>query len=396
MFRKLLLSTVAATALTGSAFAADLPSRKAPPPAFVPPPVMTWTGAYVGVNGGAIWTNSRNFTTTGTDFGGTGVPLISAVAALTANNNIPTGNRTQFLVGGTWGYNWQLNNWVLGTESDFQGVFGCRNGNNNGFFGNNNGCGGVTTGAGAGRRCRGRCSVWGPDSTDRYAQSGLPQHLAREGWLPRYSLASCLWNRRHRDRARPGEQRDQYNVHWCGTGRIFPGLSTANYSQLKAGFVAGGGLEWMFFKDWSFKAEALYYDLGRSTLNQQVQVVAAAPAGLLLTNTGINTTWRNNGIIARGGLNYHCIGLMRRRSSPAIDPTHLIREKMPGSRRAFSFYSAAARCGPAIHPSRSRAARSLSARFFASAFSGPRRRRPSSALSAVLSGGNKPKLTFIG
>ena len=57
----------------------------------------------------------------------------------------------------------------------------------------------------------------------------------------------------------------------------------------------------MFFKDWSFKAEALYYDLGRSTLNQTVQRTAIG----LATNTATQTTWRNNGVIARAGLNYH-------------------------------------------------------------------------------------------
>jgi outer membrane immunogenic protein len=44
MLRKILM-TVAATALAGSAFAADLPSRRPPPAAYVPPvPIFTWTG----------------------------------------------------------------------------------------------------------------------------------------------------------------------------------------------------------------------------------------------------------------------------------------------------------------------------------------------------------------
>ena len=51
MLRKLLLSYVAATAMIGSALAADLPRR--PPPPVVPlVPVFTWTGFYVGVDGG--------------------------------------------------------------------------------------------------------------------------------------------------------------------------------------------------------------------------------------------------------------------------------------------------------------------------------------------------------
>ncbi len=49
MIRKLLLSSVALAAVSGTAFAADLPSRRAPP-AYAPPltPVFSWTGFYLG------------------------------------------------------------------------------------------------------------------------------------------------------------------------------------------------------------------------------------------------------------------------------------------------------------------------------------------------------------
>ena len=48
MIRKILMSTVALVAISGTAFAADLPSRRAPP-VFVPPiPVFSWTGFYAG------------------------------------------------------------------------------------------------------------------------------------------------------------------------------------------------------------------------------------------------------------------------------------------------------------------------------------------------------------
>lgn len=49
MVRKLLLSSVALAAISGTAFAADLPSRRAPPVYAPPPvPVFSWTGFYVG------------------------------------------------------------------------------------------------------------------------------------------------------------------------------------------------------------------------------------------------------------------------------------------------------------------------------------------------------------
>ena len=53
MIRSLLLSSALTVLVTGAAFAADLPSTKgepvyAPPPA----PIFSWTGFYIGVNGG--------------------------------------------------------------------------------------------------------------------------------------------------------------------------------------------------------------------------------------------------------------------------------------------------------------------------------------------------------
>ena len=61
MYRKFLLASVGALALTGSAaLAADLPSR-APPPVYLPPaPIFTWTGIYVGGQVGYAWTSGNN------------------------------------------------------------------------------------------------------------------------------------------------------------------------------------------------------------------------------------------------------------------------------------------------------------------------------------------------
>ena len=64
MKRTLLTATAIALALaTGSAFAADLPSRKeAPVYVAPPPPPPLWTGFYAGVNLGGGW-SSRAATT---------------------------------------------------------------------------------------------------------------------------------------------------------------------------------------------------------------------------------------------------------------------------------------------------------------------------------------------
>ena len=61
--KKFLLSSVALLGFTAGAMAADLPRRA--PPVFVPVPVFTWTGFYVGVNAGYGWNNSDDNTCLG-------------------------------------------------------------------------------------------------------------------------------------------------------------------------------------------------------------------------------------------------------------------------------------------------------------------------------------------
>ena len=55
MFKKLLLSTAAVVAMSGAALAADLPTTKGPPLYTPPPPIFTWTGAYIGGQVGYEW-----------------------------------------------------------------------------------------------------------------------------------------------------------------------------------------------------------------------------------------------------------------------------------------------------------------------------------------------------
>jgi outer membrane immunogenic protein len=83
-------------AVSGSAFAADLPNRNKAPAAPVYAPAFTWTGVYLGVNAGY------------------GFGQISKAGAYFDD---PQG----FVGGGQVGYNYQISpNFVLGLEADIQ------------------------------------------------------------------------------------------------------------------------------------------------------------------------------------------------------------------------------------------------------------------------------------
>ncbi len=105
MLRNLLLGS-AALLISGSAFAADLPSRKAPAVAYAAP-IFTWTGFYVGVEGGLDFIKTRgSFTTT-----------------LQTTGSYST-NKTAGLLGGLVGYNYQIGQLVVGLEGNLDAVLG--------------------------------------------------------------------------------------------------------------------------------------------------------------------------------------------------------------------------------------------------------------------------------
>ena len=92
--KRVMLACLGMMALAASAGAADMPSRRydAPPRMFVQP--NTWSGFYIGINGGGAWGDSKW-------------------------SSIGTFDMSGAMVGGTVGYNWQFGSpWVLGLEGD--------------------------------------------------------------------------------------------------------------------------------------------------------------------------------------------------------------------------------------------------------------------------------------
>jgi outer membrane immunogenic protein len=108
--KKLLNGSVVALATIGgsAAMAADMP-LKAPPP----PPVFSWTGCYVGIEGGYAWGRSRH---RAPNFGG---PLAGQIfvggAEITDTFDVSGGT-----AGFEYGCNQQFGNyWVFGIEGDW-------------------------------------------------------------------------------------------------------------------------------------------------------------------------------------------------------------------------------------------------------------------------------------
>jgi outer membrane immunogenic protein len=113
MKRFVLAAAAVAASFAVPAQAADL-ARPAPPVYTPPPPVVaifTWTGCYVGANGGGIWAK-KDFTNTLPVFAG-------AVLVVPAG----TGFGSQTVSGGLGGLqvgcNYQSGNWVVGIQGDY-------------------------------------------------------------------------------------------------------------------------------------------------------------------------------------------------------------------------------------------------------------------------------------
>lgn len=103
---RLILGIVVATAIAGPVLAADM-GMPFKAPNYAPP--FSWTGTYVGANVGGVWgAFAFNPATTNDLTGAVGVP-----GTMNLNNNS--------LIGGLQaGYNWQISQWVLGLEQDYQ------------------------------------------------------------------------------------------------------------------------------------------------------------------------------------------------------------------------------------------------------------------------------------
>ena len=274
--KKILLSATALSlALTASAFAADLPSRKAPPAYVPPPPPLTWNGFYAGLNLGGGWSSNsgRDLVSAYWDpnyaFGSSGIaPQPGTPNLFFLPNNNQTGNNGGVIGGLQIGYNFQFNpSIVVGVETDFQGSSMSGQGPSNyafypsPFF---TPVAGVPVGPGTGQLIPVAAINGGNLSLDY-----IGTVRGRAGWLFTPTL-----------------------LVYGTAGFAYGGVSAWNQTNIRSGWTAGGGLEWMFAPNWSAKVEYLYADLQSGGIT-----------GTFGYNYGYHFHPEIN--IVRAGVNYH-------------------------------------------------------------------------------------------
>jgi outer membrane immunogenic protein len=264
--KRYLLSTVALCAMGVGAMAADLPYRAAPP--VYAPPLFTWSGFYIGVNGGYGFNDRDTLTLRALDAGTAAFwgPAIAAGALPTVYSTKPEG----FIGGGQIGWNYQFtpgSGFVVGLEADFQGS-----------------------------DIRDRLTV--VTNTPGFVQ-GTFNVKSDLNWLGTA-------------RGRIGYAFDRFLVYGTG-GVAFGGLhhtisaafpGTADFfvgrrNDTEVGWTAGGGIEWAFAPNWSAKVEYLYYDLDRTNF----QTVGFGRAAAIAASN-FNVSADHSGHIVRAGLNY--------------------------------------------------------------------------------------------
>jgi outer membrane immunogenic protein len=284
----------ACNALALIAFAGPeaLPSGKemkeiAPMP---PPPGCHWTGLYLGLNGGYLWTNDNRVDTDSEDVFGNpalGNGVVYGIAAADLATFSLRNSNDGFIGGGQIGYNLEFWRLVAGVEADIQGVFGSDN----------------TTTADSSLKVAG-----GPTEfliqTARVRRE-MPYFGTLRGRLG-FAVTPCLLVYGTGGLAY-GEVSSRTSITQFITnapGVPNPYSASGRYENPSVGWTLGGGLEWMFWGRWSVKAEYLYYDLG--DVHYRTKPLNNFNfAGTLFTTTQPFSRTSFDGNIVRGGLNFH-------------------------------------------------------------------------------------------
>jgi outer membrane immunogenic protein len=270
---RLLIAGVALTALIGTpALAADMaaPVYKAPPPP--PAPVYSWTGFYIGLNAGWKGINGAGMTSAPNDAATVGFNT-ACITAGACPQNYGNANGNGFIGGGQIGYDWQIQNYVLGLETDFQGTTAKAS---------------ITDAVTA----PGFLPFVGTQST---RENYLGTVRARLGVLATPSLLAYVTG---------GYAYSSITRNWTGGFPTFVSAWGGSATNIVSGWTVGTGLEWAVGNGFSLGAEYLYVRLdGGNSFVTAPQDAGCAPGGVASCQFNITGSSLNDNIL-RVKLNY--------------------------------------------------------------------------------------------
>jgi len=243
--KKVVIAAALALGIAAPAFAADMPMKAAP---MAPPlPIFSWTGFYIGGNIGGAWSNDRwNDTLFVTNF-----------------NN---GNNGAFIGGGQIGGNYQIGQFVIGAEWDFDWAAN-----------HNNSAGVFIPGTG---------NTFAVTANNRW----ISTVAARFGWAVNhwmfYGKAGGGW-----------VGSNNLTVTNLTTGASLTcGSFLTSCGNNNGGWLLGAGFEYAFTNNWTVKAEYDYLGLGNRTF--------VVPAGAPFLAGDTFTSNNRNVQMVKIGVNY--------------------------------------------------------------------------------------------
>jgi outer membrane immunogenic protein len=253
----------------GGAYAADMP-LKAPP---VVPPAPTWTGWYIGINGGGGWGNVRS---SAADVGPDTFFALANVPAVVAGGS-QSFNMSGGLAGGQIGYLSQAGSAIVGLEAgfDWSGLRGSASNGPTVYP--------VTAPATFAWRLQGK-------------QDSLFTFLGRLGlnqgnWYPYLTGGAALAHQ-------------TYTATYIDT--FYPSTSTNTFSKEALGWALGGGAEVRLADHWLLRGEYLYMQF--DSFNGTGPIACTPGVGLCGGAPGFSTTFRYssrfNESIGRVALSY--------------------------------------------------------------------------------------------
>jgi outer membrane immunogenic protein len=264
MYRNFTTAAIAVVLGSGlplaTASAADL-GAPAPAPIYAkapPPAAWSWTGFYIGANAGYHWGEIQE-TTTADPIGWSG-GLAASLDASTPG----TLDRRGIAAGGQAGYNWQISNWVWGLEGDID------------YMG--------------GTASRSVTNIPLLNSLDVFSSSADTTYLAtfrgRAGWAFDRVLIYGTGGIAVTDA--------QFTDSMSQFATI---VSSVSQSTTRAGWTAGGGLEYALDRNWTIKGEYLFADFG--TIDT---FIPTPPTGT--PNSDVTVHQKYTESVARLGVNY--------------------------------------------------------------------------------------------